>query len=346
LGTTQYRIQFESATDDNDTDDYLGFYSGENDRGLQPALDLSYRLGTSVTRRSIAMEDGYITESESYPGVGDKVVATANDQAALRVGDTAPNAQYVSFVSFDLSDIPKNVVITQVQLTLNMGEIQGNEAGMGIISVDSNIGGFSGNPALEVTDFSAYDETTDYLNTASLAADLNMSEGMIAVGGRALLNKGSPAQFRIRYQDITSDSDDTEDYVGYWSGEADTTLRPELIMSYYSGPVFEAATIVKVEATESVEYLESIAGKAVDPDDDRLTYLKLSGPEWLTIKPWGTLTGVPAEQDVGRNIWLVRVNSSDGTDVAYLQIDVFAVDDGDEEEQDDNFPNERRGGRS
>jgi hypothetical protein len=215
---------------------------------------------------------------------------------------------------------------------------------MGIVAVDSNIGGFSANPVLEPSDFSVDDEITDYLYTASLPADQNLGNGRISVGGRVLLTQGNPAQFRIHYQDITNDSDNTEDYLGYWSGEADTALQPELKMMYYSGPVFEAETIVKVDATEGAEYLQSIAGKAVDPDGDTLTFLKLGGPEWLTIKPFGTLTGIPGEQDVGRNIWLVRVNSRDGTDVAYMQIDVIDADD--DEEDNDDHPDERHGRRN
>jgi enterochelin esterase-like enzyme len=353
LGKTQFRIRFETASDYDATEDYLGFYSGDSDEGLQPTLDLTYRLGTTITKLSIAAEDGYIIESDLYPGMGDRVMASTSDQSALRIGDTGLNTQYVSVVSFDLSDISQDMEITQAQLLLDMGEIQGSGYGMGMVTVDSNIGGFSGSPVLESADFSTYDETTDYLDAASLATDLNLSGGMIGVGGRALLNQGNPAQFRIHYQDVRSDGDDTEDYLAYWSGEADTALRPELKLVYYSGPVFEADMIVKVDATEGVEYFQSIAGKAVDPDNDQLIFLKLSGPEWLTIKPFGILSGTPAEQDVGRNVWLVRINTEDGTDVAYMQIDVLAADDPDdaddsevEEENDDSTTDDRRGRRS
>ena len=359
LGKTQFRIRFESATDSDGASDYLGFFSGDSEVGVQPTLELSYHLGTTVTKLSIAAEDGYIVESELYPGQGSEVVSSDADQAALRVGDTETNNQYVSIVSFDVSDIPQYAEITQAELTLKLGEIQGSDQGMGITTVDSNIGGFSGSPSLETTDLSAFDENTDYLYTASLSSGVAMGEGAVSVGGRALLNKGHPAQFRIHFQDVSSDSDNTEDYLGYWSGEAEIGQRPELKMTYYSGPDFEAETIVKVEATVGLEYLQSIAGKAIDPDGDTLTFQKLSGPDWLTIKPLGTLTGIPDEQDIGRNIWLVRVNSVDGTDVAYMQIDVLSndddpageddpVDEDDPEDEDDEepFPSDRRGGRS
>jgi len=79
----------------------------------------------------------------------------------------------------------------------------------------------------------------------------------------------------------------------------------------------------------------------LDPDDDALSFVKLSGPQWLVINSQGIFTGTPGEEDVGINVWLVRVNTDDGTGVAYMQIDVIPAetpednDSTDTEEEDD-----------
>jgi hypothetical protein len=93
-------------------------------------------------------------------------------------------------------------------------------------------------------------------------------------------------------------------------------LRHALELSYDNGSAFESDTIVKTYATVDTAYYQSIAGKALDPDDDALSFVKHSGPQWLDINSQGILTGTPGEEDVGTNVWLVRVNTDDGTDVA------------------------------
>jgi len=70
-------------------------------------------------------------------------------------------------------------------------------------------------------------------------------------------------QFRISFKDSGSDGNATADYIRYWSGEADTALRPALELSYDSGPAFEADTIVKTYAAVDTAYYQSIAGKAL-----------------------------------------------------------------------------------
>jgi hypothetical protein len=60
-------------------------------------------------------------------------------------------------------------------------------------------------------------------------------------------------------------------------------------------------------------YSGTIGGAGSDPDaNDSLTYEKVSGPAWLAIAPDGALSGTPASEDLGENLWTVRVTDSGG----------------------------------
>ncbi|WP_205847853.1 Ig-like domain-containing protein [Anaerohalosphaera lusitana] len=58
-------------------------------------------------------------------------------------------------------------------------------------------------------------------------------------------------------------------------------------------------------------YWSTVSNDAVDPEKDSLTFIKVSGPSWLTIASNGALSGTPDASDVGLNVWTVEV--TDGT---------------------------------
>ncbi len=89
-------------------------------------------------------------------------------------------------------------------------------------------------------------------------------------------------------------------------------------------PAFSADPINKPNAAADVAYSDSIAGDADDPDDDPLTFSKLSGPTWLNVASDGTLSGTPAGSDWGANAFTVRVDATGGSDAADLQITVYS----------------------
>jgi hypothetical protein len=93
-------------------------------------------------------------------------------------------------------------------------------------------------------------------------------------------------------------------------------------------PTFNSDPIAKADATEDAAYSASIAADATDPDSDPLTYSKVSGPAWLNVAADGSLSGTPANGDVGPNSWSVRVSDGNGgTDTATLNINVINVND-------------------
>ncbi|WP_020684023.1 putative Ig domain-containing protein [Rubritalea marina] len=67
-------------------------------------------------------------------------------------------------------------------------------------------------------------------------------------------------------------------------------------------------------------------GAASDPEDDTISYSKLTGPSWLDIATDGTLTGTPETSDVGNNAFTIQVSALGGTDSITLEIPVQPAD--------------------
>jgi hypothetical protein len=87
-------------------------------------------------------------------------------------------------------------------------------------------------------------------------------------------------------------------------------------------PAFAADPINKANAIENGAYNGSLAGDASDPENDSLTFSKVSGPAWLNVATDGTLSGTPGSADVGSNAFTVQVSATGGSDTATLNITV------------------------
>jgi Concanavalin A-like lectin/glucanases superfamily/Glycosyl hydrolase catalytic core/Alpha-L-arabinofuranosidase B (ABFB) domain/Ricin-type beta-trefoil lectin domain-like/Putative Ig domain len=86
-------------------------------------------------------------------------------------------------------------------------------------------------------------------------------------------------------------------------------------------PRFNSATIVKAGAVAQSPYSGSLAGDATGGVGAR-TFVKLSGPAWLTVSSDGTLSGTPSSSDSSKNEFLVRVSDGLGYYTAVVQIGV------------------------
>lgn len=88
-------------------------------------------------------------------------------------------------------------------------------------------------------------------------------------------------------------------------------------------PAFSSSQIDKPLARENQVYLASIATDASDANGDAITFSKVSGPNWLTVSPDGSLSGTPDTADVGNNVF--EVSASDGalSGNALLSIEVI-----------------------
>jgi hypothetical protein len=74
-----------------------------------------------------------------------------------------------------------------------------------------------------------------------------------------------------------------------------------------SAPVFQSARISRASGNAAESYVgESLAGTAVDPDGDIVTYSKAAGPEWLVVSPTGEISGTPPAGAEGLNSFTIR----------------------------------------
>ncbi len=87
-----------------------------------------------------------------------------------------------------------------------------------------------------------------------------------------------------------------------------------------SAPEWNEDPVIGDDATVSLAYDSTIAGKASDPNFDPVTYSKVSGPSWLTVNSDGTMTGL-APATTGTNTWIV--NASDGTLSANAELKIY-----------------------
>jgi hypothetical protein len=91
-------------------------------------------------------------------------------------------------------------------------------------------------------------------------------------------------------------------------------------------PAFEA-DLVMMAATEDLSFSGNLT--ASDPDaGDLLTFTKVTGPDWLTVEPDGSLSGDPDNDDVGVNEFVVQVcDPEESFDLATLTITVDNTND-------------------
>jgi endo-1,4-beta-xylanase len=94
-----------------------------------------------------------------------------------------------------------------------------------------------------------------------------------------------------------------------------------------TAPYFTMDPIISANAIELYNYTgQSLAGTAIDPDNDPLTYSKVSGPAWLVVAGDGTLSGIPLNANVGINTFTVKVTDNGGlSDTAVMVITVANI---------------------
>lgn len=113
----------------------------------------------------------------------------------------------------------------------------------------------------------------------------------------------------------------------YWSVDvsdgSQTTYGPVWSLYVSGPPVFSEEPIDASVAAIGQVYTWSLVDYVSDPDGDSLTYVLVSGPEWLSISPDGILTGTPSSEDVGTYSVTVQVSDeADGYDMVTFTIEV------------------------
>jgi uncharacterized repeat protein (TIGR03803 family) len=77
-------------------------------------------------------------------------------------------------------------------------------------------------------------------------------------------------------------------------------------------PLFLSNPFTQASATATAPYSGSLSTNAVSPAGDVLTFVKVSGPAWLTVATDGTLSGTPALADIGANVFTVSLADTNG----------------------------------
>ena len=197
-------------------------------------VDVTSTAPVTVTFISVGAQDGYVTESGENTNVGGSATATATTTSALRVGDTNNRRQLKSFVSFDTSAIPDGATVTAVTLRLRRGTLVGTSpfTTHGTCQADVHSTGFGGSTALATGDFQAAATAVNVATMSHPTANLQFSEGNLNAAGLAAINKTGTTQFRV-YFTTDDDNDNSNDYMGYFSGENATAAnRPQLVVTY------------------------------------------------------------------------------------------------------------------
>jgi hypothetical protein len=192
----------------------------------------NYIAKTSVTFYSTAAQDGWVLEASETSNAG----GTLNSSATTFVlGDDIANRQYRSILSFTTSGLPDTAVITSATLKIKQYSVTGGATFslfQGLL-IDIFKGPF-GTSILQTADFQSVASKT---GTVPFTAP--------AVGGwytfnltpsQAYINKVATGsgltQFRLRFK-LDDNNNRVANYISFYSGNALTASRPQLIVQYY-----------------------------------------------------------------------------------------------------------------
>jgi len=107
------------------------------------------------------------------------------------------------------------------------------------------------------------------------------------------------------------------------AGLVDTTVVEINVLKSNEPPVWLTKPTVLPKGKEDSAYTVDLNSFVKDPDGDAVTFTVLSAPQWITVNPNGTLSGMPRAKQIGLNKLSVKVSDNiSGSDVADLLIDI------------------------
>lgn len=180
---------------------------------------------------STGSQDGAVAEAGTTNTGGELL----GNVALFPIGDEGTSQrQYKGIISFNTAGLPADAQILGVELRLRRANLEGNPyAHLGQIHVDiAPPAGFSGNPALEASDFQAPDTAT---NVMVLSLPLNDGDWATAILPEAFfsrINREGVTQFRL-YFTLTDARSADNDFLWFSSGsDANAAFRPQLVITY------------------------------------------------------------------------------------------------------------------
>ena len=180
--------------------------------------------------RSVAMMDGWVLESTETSDVGG---AKNNTATTFNLGDDAANKQYRGVLHFDTTGLPNNAVVTSVTLKINAQGLVGTDpfATLGNLMVDIRKPSFGANYLLALDDFDAPANLSS-VGTFDMTPVSNWYSAVLDNSAFPYINLAGSTQFRLAF--ATDDNNNfIADYLMFYSGNAVTAARPQLIVSYY-----------------------------------------------------------------------------------------------------------------
>jgi lysophospholipase L1-like esterase len=192
------------------------------------ASQLAFAAPTAQFRSAGGTQDGFVSTNTSG-------VPNATSTAALRLGENADNTFVRSIVSFDTASLPDNAVVTAARVWLTRSGGGGlNPFTQGAFStarVDIQSGDFSGNPALEIADFSA-PATAEDAGCVVGTAPTTPSLLRIDLSAVSAIHRSGRTQLRIYFPGRLSNL--ISDHLTFYDGDdANVTNRPLLEVDYY-----------------------------------------------------------------------------------------------------------------
>jgi hypothetical protein len=187
----------------------------------------------TVTFYSVSAEDGRLFETSETANTGGGGNATDNTTSSLRVGDFSDDTQYRNILSFDTSSIPDTATITSATLRIKRGVLTGTSpfTTHGSCTVDIHSSGFGGAVAFANGDFQAAATASGVATMSHPTTNGTFSTGALNATGIAAVNKTGKTQFRV-YMTLDDNDDLGSDYIGFYSGEAASGNKPELVIVY------------------------------------------------------------------------------------------------------------------
>jgi hypothetical protein len=212
-----------------------GYFFNVNNNGTPlPFADhvaLFDRPTTTVTFRSLGSQDGWVLESTETSGSGGSLNGT---DTQFNLGDDATDRQYRAILSFNTGPtLPDSAIISSATLKLKKTGVVGGSnpfLTMGNLAVDIKKGPFSSNSALQKTDFKAL-AGKNYVAKYTSAATTWIST-TIGATGLPYINQTGGTQLRLRFA-TDDNNNNVANYIKFASGNAITTSRPQLVITYY-----------------------------------------------------------------------------------------------------------------
>ncbi len=177
--------------------------------------------------------DGWVLESAETSNKGGTMNKNAN---LLYVGDNAQDKQYRSILSFNITGLPNNAIVTKVQLKIKVRGFSGGNMfvprkTLGNLIVDIRKPYFGSSANLAVNDFQA---GASQSNVGVLDSIPGTGWQTVTLNSTAypFINLTGTTQLRLRFEKDDND-DKNNDYLRIYSGNAGTASRPQLIVEYY-----------------------------------------------------------------------------------------------------------------